>query len=143
MGLHQSIDFGGIELWLAKADDDEQSISTYAPTVVIGAEPVELTAEMQFDIEVLQEQLLLARDELSKKDYQSAETLFRETQDTLQNTHTTLRPFRMELIQYYIAKCLLLQRDAQKLAEARQNCCLLYTSPSPRDRQKSRMPSSA
>ena len=23
------------------------------------------------------------------------------------------------------------------------NCCLLYTSPSPRDRQKSRMPSSA
>ena len=24
-----------------------------------------------------------------------------------------------------------------------QNCCLLYTSPSPRDRQKSRMPSSA
>ena len=24
-----------------------------------------------------------------------------------------------------------------------QECCLLYTSPSPRDRQKSRMPSSA
>ena len=31
-----------------------------------------------------------------------------------------------------------------KLLEARQSdCCLLYTSPSPRDRQKSRMPSSA
>ena len=27
--------------------------------------------------------------------------------------------------------------------EAEYNCCLLYTSPSPRDRQKSRMPSSA
>ena len=26
---------------------------------------------------------------------------------------------------------------------ASQGCCLLYTSPSPRDRQKSRMPSSA
>ena len=26
---------------------------------------------------------------------------------------------------------------------AKQRCCLLYTSPSPRDRQKSRMPSSA
>ena len=29
------------------------------------------------------------------------------------------------------------------LRRARTNCCLLYTSPSPRDRQKSRMPSSA
>ena len=27
--------------------------------------------------------------------------------------------------------------------EAQNWCCLLYTSPSPRDRQKSRMPSSA
>ena len=31
--------------------------------------------------------------------------------------------------------------DIDKAAPA--NCCLLYTSPSPRDRQKSRMPSSA
>src|SRR5665213_1618909 len=31
-----------------------------------------------------------------------------------------------------------LKRDAEAL-----DCCLLYTSPSPRDRQKSRMPSSA
>ena len=30
-----------------------------------------------------------------------------------------------------------------KLADQRQSFCLLYTSPSPRDRQKSRMPSSA
>jgi hypothetical protein len=30
-----------------------------------------------------------------------------------------------------------------KLAKARGETCLLYTSPSPRDRQKSRMPSSA
>ena len=29
------------------------------------------------------------------------------------------------------------------LEGALRNCCLLYTSPSPRDRQKSRMPSSA
>ena len=33
--------------------------------------------------------------------------------------------------------------DGLKLAEERQFPCLLYTSPSPRDRQKSRMPSSA
>ena len=33
-----------------------------------------------------------------------------------------------------------IQKDYWK---ARQNSCLLYTSPSPRDRQKSRMPSSA
>ena len=30
-----------------------------------------------------------------------------------------------------------------EVAYARSNACLLYTSPSPRDRQKSRMPSSA
>ena len=30
-----------------------------------------------------------------------------------------------------------------KMAEAEYKICLLYTSPSPRDRQKSRMPSSA
>ena len=30
-----------------------------------------------------------------------------------------------------------------KIATAKYNPCLLYTSPSPRDRQKSRMPSSA
>ena len=33
--------------------------------------------------------------------------------------------------------------NATTLGEARLNVCLLYTSPSPRDRQKSRMPSSA
>ena len=31
----------------------------------------------------------------------------------------------------------------EKEASAERHCCLLYTSPSPRDRQKSRMPSSA
>ena len=32
----------------------------------------------------------------------------------------------------------------RRIAESVENsCCLLYTSPSPRDRQKSRMPSSA
>ena len=30
-----------------------------------------------------------------------------------------------------------------EVVEAQDNGCLLYTSPSPRDRQKSRMPSSA
>ena len=34
-------------------------------------------------------------------------------------------------------------RKAQALAKAYKKACLLYTSPSPRDRQKSRMPSSA
>ena len=29
------------------------------------------------------------------------------------------------------------------IGQAQYSCCLLYTSPSPRDRQKSRMPSSA
>ena len=33
--------------------------------------------------------------------------------------------------------------DAKKSKQERDDLCLLYTSPSPRDRQKSRMPSSA
>ena len=35
------------------------------------------------------------------------------------------------------------QIDAQHNIDPKPNTCLLYTSPSPRDRQKSRMPSSA
>ena len=33
--------------------------------------------------------------------------------------------------------------DKLNLSDYQSKCCLLYTSPSPRDRQKSRMPSSA
>ena len=33
--------------------------------------------------------------------------------------------------------------ELERLKEGIHNTCLLYTSPSPRDRQKSRMPSSA
>ena len=40
------------------------------------------------------------------------------------------------------AKQWLKERDKNNLVELHKNC-LLYTSPSPRDRQKSRMPSSA
>ena len=36
-----------------------------------------------------------------------------------------------------------LEADAVDLVNAHGTSCLLYTSPSPRDRQKSRMPSSA
>ena len=35
------------------------------------------------------------------------------------------------------------KRNLIKAVDAQSNFCLLYTSPSPRDRQKSRMPSSA
>ena len=45
--------------------------------------------------------------------------------------------FELALLEKYTDKAQLL--DAVKDA----NACLLYTSPSPRDRQKSRMPSSA
>ena len=38
-------------------------------------------------------------------------------------------------------KCLLMSASQQDTQE--ESSCLLYTSPSPRDRQKSRMPSSA
>ena len=35
------------------------------------------------------------------------------------------------------------KKDFQEILDANNKICLLYTSPSPRDRQKSRMPSSA
>ena len=50
----------------------------------------------------------------------------------------TLEPARKKLIkQGYLSL------DFTKLKLGESFCCLLYTSPSPRDRQKSRMPSSA
>ena len=38
---------------------------------------------------------------------------------------------------------LILELDGEVVEKADPHICLLYTSPSPRDRQKSRMPSSA
>jgi len=120
--LDAATDFAGIETWLFEAADDERPESTHAPTVVTCQEPDDLTAELQWDIEVLQDQFAAARDDLMKKDYQSAEILYREIGDALQTIHTNLRPFRMEMIQYHLAECLLLQRDAQKLVEAQRIC---------------------
>ena len=53
-----------------------------------------------------------------------------------------------ELLSFSLAKegwSLVMAEDGEKglLALPSANPCLLYTSPSPRDRQKSRMPSSA
>ena len=39
--------------------------------------------------------------------------------------------------------CRILGRRSPDVEDALQNACLLYTSPSPRDRTRSRMPSSA
>ena len=47
-----------------------------------------------------------------------------------------------ERLQNFEAIVTKLDSAIEKLAEVNNNC-LLYTSPSPRDRQKSRMPSSA
>ena len=46
---------------------------------------------------------------------------------------------QQELMEQLVHKA---QQD-QRVLQEQQEICLLYTSPSPRDRQKSRMPSSA
>ena len=49
-------------------------------------------------------------------------------------------------IQDNLSTCLKMKREATRNMDMKNKqfmCCLLYTSPSPRDRQKSRMPSSA
>ena len=44
---------------------------------------------------------------------------------------------------YTDVPCLIQSRTATPIEVEQYSACLLYTSPSPRDRQKSRMPSSA
>ena len=76
---------------------------------------------------------------------------------------TNAKPFRVQQFSFIGAAMLLVQLDPPKikpvsmttatvdfnrdqlraLTRAKDESCLLYTSPSPRDRQKSRMPSSA
>ena len=43
----------------------------------------------------------------------------------------------------FLASCLAISQALKEPNSPNPNTCLLYTSPSPRDRQKSRMPSSA
>ena len=49
----------------------------------------------------------------------------------------------MKKDQYFNLEVNLLNDDNIASMMSEMNACLLYTSPSPRDRQKSRMPSSA
>ena len=61
-------------------------------------------------------------------------------------THGTLRIIARldgEQVVWAEPACGYMHRGYEKLTEVRTYPCLLYTSPSPRDRQKSRMPSSA
>ena len=53
-----------------------------------------------------------------------------------------LSDFRYQLPKKYIAQKPKQKRDGSKMMVLDRDC-LLYTSPSPRDRQKTRMPSSA
>ena len=50
--------------------------------------------------------------------------------------------FVREAAERFGSQCIVVAIDAKKVS-AESETCLLYTSPSPRDRQKSRMPSSA
>ena len=53
------------------------------------------------------------------------------------------RPLTLEGVTYESRSSLIPSETDHRLGFAADNSCLLYTSPSPRDRQKSRMPSSA
>ena len=50
---------------------------------------------------------------------------------------------KIDLAPYVGASLDVMDRDTKKMRNGKPFVCLLYTSPSPRDRQKSRMPSSA
>ena len=55
----------------------------------------------------------------------------------------TLQPFKDQLKGIVVESTYNWYWLVDGLMDAGYDCCLLYTSPSPRDRQKSRMPSSA
>ena len=58
-------------------------------------------------------------------------------------TNNKFKKILLKLCKYKAVKTIFLMNDLESLRYNLSNCCLLYTSPSPRDRQKSRMPSSA
>ena len=68
-----------------------------------------------------------------------AKTMLGRTPGNIQ----AIRPLRDGVIADFDAADQMIKTFIQKCNEGRGIFCLLYTSPSPRDRQKSRMPSSA
>ena len=68
--------------------------------------------------------------------------LFRAVVTNAMNYGTGRRPIGASTITQQVTKNFLLTNEVLDLV-GEQEVCLLYTSPSPRDRQKSRMPSSA
>ena len=57
--------------------------------------------------------------------------------------HQNEKKWRGTTIRQYIPEISKLRKEYNLQTMLDYGCCLLYTSPSPRDRQKSRMPSSA
>ena len=106
-----------------------------------------LTEEEKIKKSTIEEYLLQHRDEF-------IENLKNEHQDLFKNAVDATKPpshdIQMEIItsgyykrpyQYRIPE--IFHESAKKRIDEMLEDCLLYTSPSPRDRQKSRMPSSA
>ena len=66
-----------------------------------------------------------------------------ESSNLVPNNDPTLMFANSGMVQFKNVFTGLEKRDYQRATTSQKCVCLLYTSPSPRDRQKSRMPSSA
>ena len=73
----------------------------------------------------------------------SGETGSPEENEAHQVAGIIMRHFNKKYPNYLSTKPLMLDEHKKGVRAKKYNSCLLYTSPSPRDRQKSRMPSSA
>ena len=95
-------------------------------------------------------ELRMASAAAEQRGLKRAEELLSSLQEQRQKHDTELKKLNlsMEETQQHYANEIhhmheLLERAQQRHDQDRRDACLLYTSPSPRDRQKSRMPSSA
>ena len=69
-------------------------------------------------------------------------TIAQYVANLIQNNHYSRTDFEDEVSEKFLESYLKFL-DSNKLYFNKQDICLLYTSPSPRDRTRSRMPSSA
>ena len=83
------------------------------------------------------------RENKIKEDLENANKFKEESEAKLKEYDLILENAKKEVLKIHFESKSTLAKNIQSKKESMEKDCLLYTSPSPRDRLKSRMPSSA